>query len=79
MLSEISQNAHIRRGITDLGVIPTLMVILSEQDRGLQILAAETIANVGKIHKARRAVRKCNGIPKLVTTVSLSRILIISH
>jgi len=79
VLSEISKNAHIRRGITDLGVIPILMVILSEQDRGLQILAAEIIANVGKIHKARRAVRKCNGIPKLVTTVSLSRTLIIFH
>jgi len=78
VLSKISQNAHIRRGVTDLGVIPILLVILSEQDRGLQILAAETIANVGKIHKARRAVRKCNGIPKLVTTVSLFRILIIS-
>jgi hypothetical protein len=79
VLSEISQNTHIRRGITDLGVIPILMVILSEQDRVLQILAAETIANVGKIHKARRAVRKCNGIPKLVTTVSLSGTLVIFH
>jgi hypothetical protein len=77
VLSEISQNAKIRRGITDLGAIPILIVILSDQDRGLQILAAETIANVGKIHKARRAVRKCNGIPKLVITMSLSRTFVI--
>jgi hypothetical protein len=66
VLSEISQNADIRRGITELGAIPILVIILSDQARDLQILAAETIANIGKIHKARRGVRKCNGIPKVV-------------
>jgi hypothetical protein len=72
VLSEISQNADIRRGITDLGAIPILVIILSDQTRDLQILAAETIANIGKIRKARRAIRKCGGIPKLVITLSLS-------
>ncbi|PSN34412.1 Armadillo repeat-containing protein 4 [Blattella germanica] len=65
VLSAISQNPDIRRGITDLGIIPILVVILSHQARDLQILAAETIANVGNIRKARRTVRKYNGIPKL--------------
>jgi hypothetical protein len=72
VLSEISQNADIRRGIADLGAIPILVTILSDQARDLQILAAETIANIGKICKARRAIRKCSGIPKLVITLPLS-------
>lgn len=72
VLSEISQNADIRRGITDLGAVPILVIILSDQSRDLQILAAETIANIGKIRKARRAIRKCGGIPKLVIILPLS-------
>ncbi|XP_021933293.1 armadillo repeat-containing protein gudu isoform X2 [Zootermopsis nevadensis] len=72
VLSEISQNADIRRGITDLGAVPILVIILSDQSRDLQILAAETIANIGKIRKARRAIRKCGGIPKLVDLLDVS-------
>ncbi|KAJ4433774.1 hypothetical protein ANN_16086 [Periplaneta americana] len=78
VLSEISQNADIRRGITDLGAIPILVVILSSQARDLQILAAETIANVGKIRKGRRVVRKCDGIPKLVDLLDVNNHVLVT-
>lgn len=37
--------------------------------RDLQGLAAFTISNVAKIRKARKIVRKCQGLPKLVSTM----------
>lgn len=66
VLTELSQNAEIRRCIADLGGIPLLVKNLTEPARDLQMLVAETIYNVAQIRKARKHVRKCNGIPKLV-------------
>lgn len=66
VLRELSQNPDIRRSIADLGGIDLLVRNLTEPARDLQILVAETIYNVAQIKKARKHVRKCNGIPKLV-------------
>lgn len=66
VLSELSQNPDIRRCIADLGGISLLVKNLTHPARDLQILVAETIYNVAQIRKARKHVRKCNGIPKLV-------------
>lgn len=55
-----------RKSLTDLGGVRLLIEILSDQARELQILAAECIANVARIRKARMIVRKRGGIPKLV-------------
>jgi hypothetical protein len=54
-----------RLGITYLGAIPILVIILSHQARNLQIMAAGTSANLYKISKARWAVRKFKSISKL--------------
>lgn len=40
--------------------------ILSEPSRDLKILAAETIANVGKVRLARKLIRRSGGLPKIV-------------
>ncbi|KAG5899923.1 hypothetical protein JTB14_002474 [Gonioctena quinquepunctata] len=66
VLTELSHNQEIRRSIADLGGIALLVKNLTEPARDLQILLAETIYNVALIRKARKHVRKCNGIPKLV-------------
>lgn len=66
VLTKLSQNEEIRRCIADLGGISLLVKNLSEPARYLQILVAETIYNVAQIRKARKHVRKYNGIPKLV-------------
>lgn len=42
--------------------------ILDSPHKSLKCLAAETIANVAKFRRARRAVRRHGGITKLVST-----------
>lgn len=63
---KLSQNPDVRRCITNLGGVELLVRNLENPARDLQILVAETIYNVAQIRKARKRVRKCNGIPKLV-------------
>lgn len=62
VLAAISLNLDIRRSIVDLGGIPLLVNILSEPTKDLKVLAAETIANVGKVRLARKLVRRFGGI-----------------
>lgn len=50
----------------DIVGLPILVEILKSPNRGLKCLAAETIANVAKFHRARRIVRQNGGIKKLV-------------
>ena len=50
--------------------LPILVEILKSPNRGLKCLAAETIANVAKFHRARRIVRQNGGIKKLVSQVT---------
>lgn len=59
-------NMAIRRRITDLGGVPLLVANLCDPAKDLQILAAETLANVAQIRRARRTVSLCGGIPKVV-------------
>ncbi|KAJ8918644.1 hypothetical protein NQ315_013150 [Exocentrus adspersus] len=78
VLTELSQNQDIRRCIADLGGISLLVKNLTEPARDLQILVAETIYNVAQIRKARKHVRKCNGIPKLVDFLDVNETYLIT-
>lgn len=46
--------------------LQSIMTILDSPVKDLKALAAETIANVAKFHRARRTVRQYGGIRKLV-------------
>lgn len=72
VLCDLSQNAFVRRILADLGIITVLVKNLSDPARDLQILVAETIYNVAQIRKARKNVRKCDGIPKLVDLLDVN-------
>lgn len=72
VLSDLSQNMEVRRSITDFGGVEILVKNLTDPARDLQILVAKTIYNVAQIKKARRNVRKCNGIPKLVDLLDVN-------
>lgn len=72
VLAAVSSNVTIRRRITDLGGITVLIDNLCEPARDLQILAAETLANVALVRRARRLVRTNNGIPKIVDLIDVS-------
>lgn len=66
VLKDITANIEIRKKVTDLGAIPLMVGLLSDPARDVQILAAETIANLGRIRKSRKFCRKFGGIPKLI-------------
>lgn len=55
-----------RRNLTNLGAIPILVKLLSDRSLDLQILSAETLANVAKIRKGRKFIRKAGGIKLMV-------------
>jgi len=67
ILKDISQSKPISRSLTDLGAIQSLIGLLSSTVPDLQCLAAETIANIAKLTRARRLVRKDGGISKFVS------------
>lgn len=66
ILKELTTTYDVRKTFTDLGGVPLLLDILSDQARDLQTLASETLANVARIRKARMIVRKSGGLPKIV-------------
>lgn len=72
VLAAVSSNVTIRRRITDLGGITVLINNLCEPARDLQILTAETLANVALVRRARRLVRTNNGIPKIVDLIDVN-------
>lgn len=72
VLAAVSSNVIIRRRITDLGGITVLVNNLCEPAKDLQILTAETLANVALVRRARKLVRTNNGIPKIVDLIDVS-------
>ena len=65
-MKEITTNALIRRAITDLGGLRTMVKILRDANAELRCLSAETIANIARLRRARRAIRQHSGIKNLV-------------
>lgn len=66
VLAAISKNIDIRKTIVDLNGIPLLVQILCEPPIDLKTMAAETIANLALVRLARKQVRKCGGVQRLV-------------
>lgn len=67
VLRDITQDYETRKLVTDLGGVPLLVKLLNDSARPLQILVAETLANVAKMRKAQKIVRKTDGLPQLVS------------
>lgn len=53
--------------IVDMGGLQSIVTILDSPIKDLKAIAAETIANVARFHRARRTVRQHGGIKKLVS------------
>lgn len=71
VLKEITPNIEIRRKVVDLGAIPLLVSLLCDPARDVQVLAAETLANLGRIRKSRKFCRRFSGIPKLIDLMDI--------
>ena len=70
-MCQITAHPAIRKKVTQMGGIELLIKILSDPDSDLQLLAAETMANLAKFRKARTIVRKNGGIPKLIDLLDI--------
>ncbi|RZF37813.1 hypothetical protein LSTR_LSTR007175 [Laodelphax striatellus] len=79
VLSVVSENFEIRRHMTDLGCVPLLVNLLNDPSRALQAVSATTLSNVAKIKKARKIVRKCDGLPQLCAEDPKTRELVRQH
>ncbi|XP_072290434.1 outer dynein arm-docking complex subunit 2-like [Eucyclogobius newberryi] len=66
ILRVVSQSAQIQRFMVKMRGVQSLVPLLDIALPELQALAADTLANVAKFRKARRTVRHCGGIDKLV-------------
>ncbi|XP_050525154.1 armadillo repeat-containing protein gudu-like isoform X2 [Daktulosphaira vitifoliae] len=66
ILHEMSFLLGTRRNLTNLGAIPILVNLLSDRSSDIQILAAETLANIAMIRKGRKFIRKAGGIKLMV-------------
>lgn len=71
VLASISENMQIRRRIIDLGGVIDLVNNICDPARDLQILAAETLANITLIRRGRRIMRTTNCIPKVVDLIDV--------
>lgn len=73
ILRQITVHPLIRKKTTLMGGVELLIKILSDPDRDLQLLAAESMANLARFKMARNIVRKNGGIPKLVDLLDVDQ------
>jgi len=73
IIKEISANIGIRKSIRELGGLQPIVTLLKSQNKDLKCLAAESIANMGRSGKARKAVRNFGGIKRLVSMIETAR------
>lgn len=66
VLLRITSSAEIRRCLIDLGIVTSLVELLKHPARDIQVLAAETMANIAMMRKARKQIRVRGGIPLIV-------------
>lgn len=69
VLLKITSSAEIRRYLIDLGIVISLVELLKHPARDIQVLAAETMANIARMRKARKQIRVRGGIPLIVKII----------
>lgn len=71
ILVKLSPSSDVQNQLIDLDGIPLLVHILSEPALNLKTMAAETLSNVAMIRLARKLIRKCGGVPKLIDLLDI--------
>lgn len=67
VLSRMGNYFDTRRYLIDLGIVSPLIEMLKHPARDVRILAAETMASVAMMRKARKQIRVRNGIALIVS------------
>lgn len=71
VLVTLSTSSDVQQSIIDLNGIVLLVHILSEPALNLKTMSAEILSNVARIRFARRLIRRCDGIPKLIDLLDI--------
>lgn len=66
VLTDLTENIDLRRYVIDLNIIQALYEIFSEPAVDLKTIGAAIIANITKVRLARKIVRECGLIPKIL-------------
>ncbi|XP_076620021.1 armadillo repeat-containing protein gudu [Colletes latitarsis] len=71
VLLQIASSTEMRRSLIDLGIVTPLIQILKHPARDIQVLAAETMAIIARIRKARKQIRIRGGIPLILDVMDV--------
>ncbi|XP_003396822.2 armadillo repeat-containing protein gudu isoform X1 [Bombus affinis] len=71
VLLQIVSSTEMRRHLIDLGIVTPLIQMLKHPARDIQVLAAETMAIVARIRKARKQIRIRDGIPLILDVMDV--------
>lgn len=69
VLLQMASSVETTRSLIDLGIVTPLIEMLKHPARDIQILAAETMANVATVRKARKQIRVRSGIALIVSSI----------
>ncbi|XP_033325285.1 armadillo repeat-containing protein gudu [Megalopta genalis] len=71
VLLQIAKSSEMRRCLIDLGIVSPLIQMLKHPARDIQILAAETMAIIAQIRKARKQIRLRGGVPLILDVMDV--------
>ncbi|XP_054000575.1 armadillo repeat-containing protein gudu isoform X1 [Hylaeus anthracinus] len=71
VLLQIASSADMRRYLIDLGIVTPLIQMLKHPARDIQVVAAETMAIIARIRKARKQIRIRGGIPLILDAMDV--------
>ncbi|XP_017879578.1 armadillo repeat-containing protein gudu [Ceratina calcarata] len=72
VLLQIVSSKDMRRYLIDLGIVTPLIEMLRHPARDIQVLAAETMAIIAQIRKARKQIRLRGGIPLILDAMDVA-------
>ncbi|XP_015586959.1 armadillo repeat-containing protein gudu isoform X2 [Cephus cinctus] len=76
VLLQITTSSEMRRYVINLGIIMPLIQMMKHPARDLQVLAAETMANIAKMRKARKQIRLRGGIPLILDVMDVPDVIL---
>lgn len=71
VLADLTENIDLRRYVVDFNVIQALYKIFSEPALDLKTIGASIVANISKVRLARKIVRQCGLLPKLLDLLDI--------
>ena len=74
VLLQMASSIETKKSLIDLGIVSPLIELLKHPARDIQILAAETMASIATVRKARKQIRVRSGIPLIVSRCGAYRL-----